>query len=87
MDSNFGEVYVDREEGKLRMSVYCADSDNPEDDLLQPLLVSVDVQLYEDPQQQIRELIHWHLCHEADEQLWFNQERPFYPHNEDGSMK
>lgn len=32
-----------------------------------------------DGRQQIREMIHEFICHEADEKLWFNGERPFFP--------
>jgi hypothetical protein len=76
--NNRGEISLDRNEVKLILEVWVADNDS-EDDNIKPLLVSVDV-TYEEPREQIRNLIHRYLCHEADEQMWFRDERPFYPH-------
>jgi hypothetical protein len=77
---NRGEVSVDRASRRLCLEVWCADNDNDEDDNLKPLNVSVDINTYDEPRQQVRNLIHLYLCHEADEQIWFGEERPYYPH-------
>jgi hypothetical protein len=100
-----GEVSLNREEMKLELVVFCEDNDNldqdgntlpsslGEDGFPVPLIVTHGVRLGMDPKQQIRELIHWHLCHEADEQMWFKDRdegyvsQPFYPHNPDGSLR
>mgnify|MGYP001564357534 CR=1 FL=1 len=29
---------------------------------------------------QLRSAIHWFICHEADENIWYKQERVFNPH-------
>jgi len=98
-DNALGEVRLDREANMLRLDVYVIDTDEPDDDIdRKGLTFSREVDPYLDPYQQIRELIHWHLAHEADEQMWFTYEndslpggiymdRPFYPHNEDGSLR
>jgi hypothetical protein len=76
---NRGEITLDRNEVKLVLEVWTSDNDDPDNDDLKPLLVSVDIN-YEEPREQIRNLIHGYMCHEADEQIWFGDERPFYPH-------
>lgn len=76
---NRGEIHVDRENHKLVLEVWTADNDNPDDEELKPLLVSVEIN-DDSPRNQIRDLIHGYLCHEADEQIWFKDERPYYPH-------
>jgi len=97
-NATLGEVYLDREANMLRLDVYVIDTDEPDTDESKGLTFSREVDPYKDPHQQIRELIHWHLAHEADEQMWFTYEnaslpggiyvdRPFYPHNEDGSLR
>jgi len=97
-DATLGEVYVDREANMLRLDVYVIDTDEPDEEERKGLTFSREVDPYKDPHQQIRELIHWHLCHEADEQMWFTYEnpalpggiyvdRPFYPHDTDGSLR
>ena len=73
-----GEVHVDRDEHRLVLIVYVRDSDSLDEEVA-PLTVSAAI-TQAHPQDQIRELIHWYLCHEADEQMWFGQERVFYPH-------
>jgi hypothetical protein len=86
--NNRGEIYVDREEHRLVLEVWTADNDQDEngDDTLKPLNVSVPITTYPEPREQIRNLIHLYLCHEADEQIWFGDERPYYPHQDnDGS--
>jgi hypothetical protein len=79
---NRGEVSVDRDTQRLRLEVWVADNDTPDDDTAKPLDVSIDISAYHDPREQIRNLIHLYLCHEADEQIWFGNERPYYPHQE-----
>ena len=79
-----GDVSVDREASKLHLEVWVHNTDEPENEELQPLHATIDVDPYMPPEQQIRALIHWYLCHEADEQMWFGPERPFYPHDEEG---
>jgi len=79
-DTVLGEMVVDREAGNLVMTVYCSNTDTPDDPNVVPLKVTVSVNQFQDPKEQIRAVIHYHLCHEADEQMWFDNERTFYPH-------
>lgn len=79
-----GDIEVDRAAHRLVLTVFVQDSDNfdPQDEhheQLEALTVSAAVTKAH-PQDQIRELIHWFLCHEADEQMWFGNERVFYSH-------
>jgi hypothetical protein len=76
---NRGEIHVERESGQLVMVVWCRDNDDPDNEEVKPLRVSRGITTQE-PRQQIRGIIHEYLCHEADEQIWFGNERPFYPH-------
>lgn len=76
---NRGEVQVNHEEQKLVLIVWCRDNDDPDSDEIKPLIVTMPI-TDDDPQDQIRAIIHGYLCHEADEQMWFGEERPFYPH-------
>jgi hypothetical protein len=76
---NRGELYVDYDERKLVLVVWCRDNDDPDDEAIKPLNVTKDV-TDEEPRHQIRSIIHDYLCHEADEQMWFDNDRPFYPH-------
>jgi hypothetical protein len=78
--NNRGEVSVDREQNLLRLEVWVADNDDPDDDTVKPLIVTIPINPLYDPREQIRDLIHLYLCHEADEQIWFGNDRPFYPH-------
>lgn len=78
-DQNHGEIHVDREGQRLVLEVWVADNEDERNDEVKPLNVSVDID-YHDPRDQIRSLIHQFLCHEADEQMWFGEERPFHPH-------
>jgi hypothetical protein len=78
--NNRGEMTVDREEQLLRLEVWVADNDTPDDPEIKPLIVTVPVSITLPPREQIRNLIHLYLCHEADEQIWFGNERPYYPH-------
>lgn len=77
--NNRGEVEVDRDTGELVLIVWVADNDTPEDNTAKPLRASIPVG-FDNARFQIRYLIHMYLCHEADEQIWFGEERPFYPH-------
>ena len=82
--NNQGEIYVDREDRKLHLRVWCFDNEDDDPEAwVQPLDVTQDIVLREGPREQIRDLIHGYLCHEADEQMWFGEERPFYPHEVD----
>lgn len=78
---NRGEIHVDREDRKLHLTVWTLDNDNPDQEELNPLDVRKDITVEENAQDQIRSLIHDYLCHEADEQMWFDNERPYYPHD------
>ena len=84
-EANRGEVHVDREDRRLHLVVWCQDNEGDGDGDLMPLDVTCDVVLDEDPRQQIRSLVHGYLTHEADEQMWFDGERPFYPHHPEAS--
>jgi hypothetical protein len=76
---NRGELNVDRDKKELHLVVWCPDNDDPYNEEVKPLLVSKPV-TSQGPRVQIRDLIHEYLCHEADEQMWFGDDRPFYPH-------
>jgi hypothetical protein len=86
-DTVLGEVSVDREANRLQLNVFVLDTDKDFHEDMDQLRVTIEVDPYEDPRQQIRGLIHFHLTHEADEQMRFRGEQTFYPHNEDGSLK
>lgn len=75
---NRGEIAVEGDE--LVMVVWCRDNDDEEDDYLKPLEVRVTIREGESAEDQIRSMIHQYLCHEADEQMWFGDARPFHPH-------
>lgn len=82
-----GEIRLAFEEGddvivgapNLKLDVWCPDSESGVDI---PLAVFRRVD-YRDAQSQIRQVIHDHLTHEADEQMWFGADRPFYPQHPD----
>jgi len=93
-----GEVYLDRDANMLRLDVYVYDTDEEAPDEQKGLVVSMEVDPWMEPHEQVRRLIHFHICHEADEQMWFTYkndslpggiyvDRPFYPHNADGSLR
>jgi hypothetical protein len=89
-EHNRGEIHLDREArdgaGELVMSIFVADtadeSYDPQETPLVPLVGRYPVDTYKDPQAMIREAIHAYVCHEADEQMWFDNERIFDPHRE-----
>lgn len=64
---------------RMGMTLFVHDSDDQGFNELHSLHTSVNVDPYEEAKQQVRGLIHGYLCHEADEQLWIEGERPFYP--------
>lgn len=64
---------------RMGMSLYVYDTNDDEAEELKPLNTSINVDAYEDAAQQVRGLIHGFLCHEADEQIWFDGERPYFP--------
>jgi hypothetical protein len=83
-----GEMSLNRDTERLELVVFVNDNDSPtglDEDLL-PLIVGCDVVYDVAPQQQIRALIHWFICHEADEQMYFAGERTFYGHDENGKL-
>lgn len=77
---NRGEVVVEGD--NLVLLVWALDSEDPESDELIPLRVATKIRPGIDARVQIRELIHFYLTHEADEQLWFSGARPFYPEHQ-----
>lgn len=83
-DEALGDVDLVIDGGKLalRLSVWVADNDNGHDATVKPLEVLMHVDRYQLPEKQIRQLIHTFLCHEADEQMWFGNTRPYHPHGE-----
>jgi hypothetical protein len=76
---NRGEIYVGRDTRELHMEVWVADNETPDDEEVKPLQVTIGI-TDQNPRDQIRNLIHQYLCHEADEQMWFGNDRPYYPH-------
>ncbi len=77
--NNRGEFHVDRDAQRLVLIVWVQDNETPDDEEAKPLNVSQPV-THEDAEDQIRSIIHNYLCHEADEQMWFDGVRVFYPH-------
>jgi hypothetical protein len=81
---NRGEISLDRETGDLVLHIFVADSTDesydPQETSLVPLEGRYPVDTYKDPQAMIREAVHAYVCHEADEQMWFDNERVFDPH-------
>ena len=79
-EQNRGEVYV--EDDDLILIVWCQNTDTPEDEKIYPLRVSIPIDEYTPARNQIRNIIHMYLTHEADEQMWFGDPptRVFYPH-------
>jgi hypothetical protein len=89
---NRGEVSIDTTAGDgdeqmpkwLRLDVWVADNEDPDDERVKPLRVLVDVfsLRQENAREQIRGLIHGFLTHESDEQMFFgpNHEMTFDPH-------
>lgn len=78
-DAEFDLVYED-DRPTLKLTVWVTDSDD-DDEELKPLTVAQPVRLTASvgAEQQMRELVHWHVCHEVDERLSFNHELVFYP--------
>lgn len=76
---NRGELNIDRDNNLLQLVVWCRDNDDPDSEEVKPLLVTKPV-TSQGAKIQIQSIIHDYLCHEADEQMWFGEDRPFYPH-------
>lgn len=85
---SLAEFWIDTDtpQPRLGLTRYVRDTDNPENPELNPLNVHVDVTT-EHPVQQVRELIHSHLAHEADEQMRLNGVQIFDPHLHDGDIR
>lgn len=85
---NRGEVSIDTETYPapkwLRLDVWVRDNEDPDDDTIKPLMVHIDVTPIwrQAADEQIRSVIHAFLTHEADEQMFFGQNREmrFDPH-------
>jgi acetone carboxylase gamma subunit len=69
---------VDRKHHKLEMTIWVRDTEDPDNEELVGLIGKRDITDH-DGRDQVRAMIHQYLCHEADEQLEFGGERPFYP--------
>jgi hypothetical protein len=63
----------------LRLEVWVIDNDDPSPRAV-PSHTFTPVHRG-DVAEQVRRLVHAHLVHEADEQLWFGDDRPFHPHH------
>ena len=79
--ANRGEVTVDEDGETLLLTVWTHDNQST-DEHVHPLEVRQDIDWFSTPERVIRDLIHGYLTHEADEQMWFGEEQPFYPHEE-----
>lgn len=87
-EENRGEVSIDTEQPDwlwLRLDVWVPDNDTPEDSEIKQLVFTQEVRplfLVTSAREQIRSLIHNHLTHEADEQMFFGPDREmtFDPH-------
>jgi len=78
-DENRGELSLDRSTTELVLCIAVNDHDSPDDDVLF-LEGRCPVNFHLTPQENVRAAIHAFLCHEADEQMWFEGERIFHPH-------
>lgn len=72
---------------QLSLTTWVTNTDEPDDEELHPLVSSVPVSPVIDGPRQIRQLVHWWLTHEADEQLVFAGRRLFYPHDDQGRVR
>lgn len=77
---NRGEVWVDPDTDELVLEVWTRDNENPDDERVKPLRSVVPIDEFMDARDQVRQIVHMFLAHEADEQMWFGEFRPFYPH-------
>jgi len=82
-ENSRGEVDVYVEDGRAMISLqtWVHDSEDLTNRNVQPLITTTAVDGTE-AREQIRAIIHWHLCHEADEFMDFGGEKPFWPHHE-----
>lgn len=76
------EVFVRDGLPYLRLVTWVLDSDSGRD---RPRLLNAEIAIsrFTLPEEQIRHLVHAHLCRQADKQLWFDGKRPFHPHRTD----
>jgi hypothetical protein len=83
-EHNRGEIRLDRDTDELVMSIFVPDSDDegydPAETPLVPLEGRFEIDRSLSPERMIRACIHAYVCHEADEQMWFGEERTFNPH-------
>lgn len=79
-DQTRGEVSI--EDGRMMLLVvWCEDNEaDAPGEGVQPLEVRQAIDFSESPEANIRNLIHGYLTHEADEQMYFDGQRIFYPH-------
>lgn len=77
--------FEELENGRMRigLTLYVVDSDeDPESEDFEgvkALNSSINMDEYEPAPAFLQGFIHAFICHEADEQIWFGDERPFYP--------
>jgi hypothetical protein len=83
---NRGEITLDRETAELVLHISVPDSEDVDYDPAETALVPLEGRFGLDwsltPHDQIRAVVHAYVTHEADEQMWFNNERIFDPHKE-----
>lgn len=86
-EHNRGEISLDRDAGQLVLTIFVEDSEDESwqhgETPLLPLEGRFPVDTYKDPQAMVRAVVHAYVCHEADEQMWFDNERVFDPHKVD----
>jgi hypothetical protein len=84
-----GEVVVNTRMGvpRLLLTVYTADNDDPDDREVKALAVTRSIRPYVPAAVQVRDIIHWFLTHEADEQMFSDGVRIFDPHCRPGQDK
>jgi hypothetical protein len=75
---NRGEIGIDYDTMELVLEVWTRDNDDPSTEVVRPLHVTLPIRRMA-PREQIRDIIHQYLCHEADEQMYFGEDRPYYP--------
>jgi hypothetical protein len=86
-EHNRGEIHLDRDTNKLILTIFVEDSEDESwqhgETPLLPLEGRFEVDMTKSPTEMIRAVVHAYVTHEADEQMWFNNERIFDPHKID----
>ena len=84
-DGNQGEVRVrtDDEKAWLELHVMTHTSENGETPSIMEVVASTQLNAWSTPIDQVRNIIHWHICQEADRLMEFDRQTPFWPPEEE----